>query len=100
MPSRLKAIRTAMPHDHGWILGDSLAGFEYNDVLMYTTDGGVNWNKQFFDLQLQDVFFIDQDHGWITGENGTILYSNDGGDTWEEISVPDSLKISQKPALK
>lgn len=72
--------------DHGWVLGDSLAGFEFSDVLMSTTDGGLNWEKQYFDLHLEDVFFTDTELGWLSGADGVILSSQDGGNTWESMS--------------
>ena len=34
------------------------------------------------DLNLTDVYFADDQTGWVTGEHGTILHSKDGGDTW------------------
>ncbi len=36
---------------------------------------------------LQDVFFVDQDYGWIAGAQ-TILHSTDGGNTWVEQPAP------------
>jgi len=32
---------------------------------------------------LWDVCFVDENIGWIMGEQGTIMYTNDGGTTWE-----------------
>ncbi len=34
-------------------------------------------NEEFNDIQ-----FVDTNHGWAVGEYGTILHSNDGGNTW------------------
>lgn len=34
------------------------------------------------DLDLTDVFFANDQTGWVTGEHGTILHTKDGGDTW------------------
>ena len=31
---------------------------------------------------LIDVYFIDQQHGWIVGAQSTILHTIDGGKTW------------------
>ena len=36
---------------------------------------------------LQDVFFVDQDYGWITGAH-IILHTTDGGNTWVEQPAP------------
>ena len=34
------------------------------------------------DLKLTDVFFIDEKSGWVTGVAGTILHTEDGGESW------------------
>ena len=36
---------------------------------------------------LLGVYFIDEDRGWITGNNGTILKTNNGGGTWERVTL-------------
>lgn len=33
---------------------------------------------------LYDVYFLDGDQGWTVGDNGTILHTKDGGDSWEQ----------------
>lgn len=37
---------------------------------------------------LSDVFFINENIGWIAGQSGTILKTTDGGYTWEEPADP------------
>lgn len=34
------------------------------------------------DLALLNVFFLDDQVGWVSGDKGTILFTKDGGDTW------------------
>ncbi|MBI3679809.1 MAG: hypothetical protein HY235_05375 [Acidobacteria bacterium] len=34
------------------------------------------------DLKLTDVFFINEKSGWVTGAAGTILHTDDGGESW------------------
>ncbi len=36
---------------------------------------------------LHSVCFIDQNRGWVTGTNGTLLRTTDGGATWKKIST-------------
>ncbi|MCD4723691.1 MAG: T9SS type A sorting domain-containing protein [Bacteroidales bacterium] len=39
---------------------------------------------------LIDVHFVSDNEGWLVGTKGTILYTDDGGDTWEtQHSNPD-----------
>ena len=33
---------------------------------------------------LHDVYFLNEKTGWITGSNGTLLTTNDGGKTWKK----------------
>ena len=55
---------------------------------MYTVDGGITWESAATPLPaaerptFRDVFFIDDQHGWVVGEEGTILATRDGGSTW------------------
>jgi photosystem II stability/assembly factor-like uncharacterized protein len=40
------------------------------------------------DVVLNSVFFFDHAHGWIGGERGLVLRTEDGGQTWERILLP------------
>lgn len=54
-----------------------------------TTDGGSNWNEQFNDNQpgmYNDIFFIDENNGWIVGNNGKVLKTKDGGTNWVYVT--------------
>lgn len=42
------------------------------------------------DIVLNAVFFRDQIHGWIVGERGLVLRTEDGGKTWERTPIPRS----------
>jgi photosystem II stability/assembly factor-like uncharacterized protein len=71
---------------------DSLTGFVVggNDrtnsaVIMKTTNGGASWQIVSIPNQakyLRALDFIGNRHGWAVGRNGTILHTNDGGNTW------------------
>ena len=37
-------------------------------------------------VHLRDIWFADAEHGWVVGENGTILATADGGATWTRQS--------------
>ncbi len=36
-----------------------------------------------------DIFFIDKDHGWVVGQQGTLLLTVNGGQAWEAASLED-----------
>ncbi|MCX8073195.1 MAG: YCF48-related protein [Candidatus Binatia bacterium] len=80
--------------DRGLAVGDF-------GTLLRTEDGGKTWTRvslpenielppdiaevvQPGDVILYSIAFADEDHVWIVGEFGVILFSRDGGLTWEQ----------------
>ncbi len=81
-----------------WMVGGMPAGNPGGQgLIVYTEDGGQTW--QLIDsssvYEFLDVFFIDENTGWIVGGLDTIpytpiiLYTSDGGATFED-RTPDS----------
>jgi hypothetical protein len=35
------------------------------------------------DINLHDVFFVSPEEGWVVGDKNTVLYTTDGGKTWD-----------------
>ena len=44
------------------------------------------------DAELTDVFFIDENLGWVVGESGTTLRTRDGGNTWNAQALNQSFR--------
>lgn len=80
----------------GWIAA------EYG-LIYHTDDGGATWQQQecpdiipvvdetqweSFPPSLYGVCFRDAAHGWITGMDGTIITTVDGGATWTKMTNP------------
>ncbi|MGH9849128.1 MAG: WD40/YVTN/BNR-like repeat-containing protein [Blastocatellia bacterium] len=42
--------------------------------------------------KLSGVFFVDRDHGWITGSNGVLLATENGGAKWSRQTLPERQK--------
>ena len=72
---------------------DSLTGWTAGcrEAIYNTTDGGQHWIKQHTSTDrsgcwLQDIFFVDHQHGWAVGYTGfepkNIFYTVDGGEHW------------------
>lgn len=71
-------------------------------AIVHTEDGGATWQEVLLpdDFKLPDsaldsgvmpndallygLSFVDENHGWIAGEFGTILATTDGGKTWKQ----------------
>lgn len=57
-----------------------------------TEDGGLNWTvRTIYEskrknklVDLNSAFFIDKNNIWIAGNDGVILHSADGGNTWQQ----------------
>jgi len=75
----------------GWIVGD-------NGIILHTTSGGeggswfnIKGGGEGWKIQdsktlskLYSLYFIDENCGWAAGDNGIIISTTDGGETWEE----------------
>ncbi|MBI2124369.1 hypothetical protein HYT92_01120 [Candidatus Pacearchaeota archaeon] len=65
-----------------------------------TTNGGATWSGYLppisgtFQPTLSNIFFIDEERGWIVGDEGTLRYTGDGGATWDSLNSSESLSLS------
>jgi photosystem II stability/assembly factor-like uncharacterized protein len=82
----------AIDAEHAWAVGD-------RSILASTSDGGKTWRARKVPMEIDltggesmvsadpifyDVKFLDAQHGWIVGEFGKIMHTEDGGETWHE----------------
>jgi photosystem II stability/assembly factor-like uncharacterized protein len=68
-----------------WVVGS-------NSALLVSRDHGASWShsKLGGDAILTTVQFVDEQHGFITGEFGVVLTTEDGGATWhKQARIPD-----------
>ncbi len=85
----------------GWIVGD------YGSILR-TDDGGETWQEQKCQEiipvvapdeweqpmpMLYDVYFSDKNRGWVSGADGIILHTEDGGNLWKKLETNTKVKI-------
>ncbi len=51
----------------------------------------LSWTRQKSGVlaRLSAVFFLDPKRGWAAGSNGTLLATDDGGDNWRRLILPD-----------
>lgn len=82
----------------GWICGTTPA------LICKTTDGGLTWQEQCdlgYSEQLKDVEFVNEQTGFVSGLDRTMLKTNNGGDTWEVIaSTEDEGLLVGLPAIQ
>jgi photosystem II stability/assembly factor-like uncharacterized protein/LmbE family N-acetylglucosaminyl deacetylase len=78
--------RAVALHDaHVWVVGSP------GSVVLHSPDDGRNWHllPTGQSLPLNDVMFVDPQHGYAVGALGTILATTDGGRTWQRQSYGD-----------
>jgi len=77
--------------------GIAVGGNKENDAIetiIKTEDGGTSWSiiSDRMSPCLRSVCFIDNTSGFLVGNSGTILKTNDQGDTWIEIIPPETVE--------
>ncbi|MCK5741962.1 MAG: hypothetical protein KAH48_07085 [Chlorobi bacterium] len=79
---------------NGWIGGtkwdyDSNP-WEKHGVLLHTTDSGNNWTltDEFKDNAIYDIYFVNSYLGFISGDDGFLTKTTNGGKTWEVQETP------------
>ncbi len=89
---------------HGLYLFDSVnvmgsggdPDFGYGVGFTNTSNGGINWDYEEIGVQgiAYDVDFVNSKEGWSPlGPQKRFIYTLDVGESWEEISTPDSCAI-------
>jgi photosystem II stability/assembly factor-like uncharacterized protein len=73
------------------IHGDEIWVCGYNGGVFHTTNGGGSWERlrngndiTIPGYHLNGIVFKDSRHGWAVGENGILIYTDDGGHHWAE----------------
>ena len=66
----------------GWAVGGSWG----SPLLLATTDGGTHWTPQSSPAvaSLNAVDCVDASHAWAVGQSGALLFTTDGGATWDQ----------------
>jgi len=65
-------------------------GGREQSVILRTSDGGRTWERQLVDPNswFYDIFFLDDQTGWVCGYHGLILKSTDAGRSWKKQQTP------------
>ena len=69
-------------------------------IIIRSNDGGYNWDR--LDIEgdfYHSIDFIDNRHGIIVGQSGSILLTDDGGKNWNTIKRPSSISSNRAQFL-
>jgi photosystem II stability/assembly factor-like uncharacterized protein len=75
---------------------DENVGWAVGGLVLKTTNGGETWIDitdqfpvyySFSSIPAEDVFFVNEQHGWIVKDGGEIFHTTDGGQSWQQQSV-------------
>ncbi|KAA0210781.1 MAG: T9SS type A sorting domain-containing protein [Ignavibacteriaceae bacterium] len=72
--------------------------FEYGTGVVRSSDGGVTWEHENLNIlgTASSVSFRNRNNGWMClGFAGALLFTRDGGSTWETYYTSDSAEIYQ-----
>jgi len=98
--SDMYSEQISFPDDnYGWVVGYELLRKNRTvgggNMIIHTTNGGVDWNRQnsrLGYLTLYGVSFVNKKLGWIVGEKCTVIHTGDGGNSWQKqrLEIPPS----------
>lgn len=54
-----------------------------------TTDGGITWNSRTLGNNNMGIHFLDENTGWMVGDDGAVLNTKDGGNSWSREVISD-----------
>lgn len=77
-----------------WAAAPASADIGQVEALTTSADGIWTARESGVTLNLDDVFFIDESIGWVSGENGALLKTTDGGATWAEMNAGTSVTLA------
>lgn len=82
----------------GWVLYERFNPPANSGALFRTSNGGASWDRiaqlgmgaKVFTLphidSMNEVYFLDELHGWFVGSRGEVSVSNDGGKSWARVN--------------
>lgn len=71
----------ALSLNQGWLLSDAGKLWSLDGQVVEIAPGG------------QALFFLDSQLGWIVGDEGLVLQTSDGGDSWNPLPFPEPLSL-------
>lgn len=96
-----------LDHEHAWIQRPDLENFPSRGFLYRTTDGGLTWKDAVVPFSRGDLYFVDENNGWVladlgvgAGSNAVAVYqTTDGGVTWQQTYTNDPNASNESDTL-
>ena len=85
----------------GWAIAWNVTSLPLGSVLLKTINGGDLWSAENFkaaNIFLRSVSYFDSLNGWMSGSDGTIVYTTDGGVQWTNAQL-DTTQFTQFPVI-
>jgi hypothetical protein len=79
-----------------FFLNDSLGWMVTAKGLWQTEESGRSWRKLKAPTGLEQVHFVDPNHGWAVGAHKQLYETKNGGVDWDELPVVDSVNSSDE----
>lgn len=80
---------------------DTVYGLALNSIFFKTTDGGKFWQARHLastsissSIRFRALAFSDSRHGFLVGDEGSVLQTQDGGETWDSTNVGMSVRFN------
>ena len=87
----------ALDAEHAWMQKPDFSNYPNSGFLYRTTDGGLTWKGSAVPFSRGDIYFLDEENGWMLADLGVgagsnavaVFQTTDGGFTWEQTYTND-----------
>ena len=78
---------------HGWIVGQQDSNYSSGAVILETVDAGDSWHLRLNRMSeyFKTIDILGEQTVWVTGAQGSLFYTVDGGATWNESDVAGAI---------
>ena len=97
----------ALDSDHAWMQKPDFENYPNSGTLYRTTDGGFTWNDAAVPFSRGDLYFMNEQNGWVLADLGigagsnavAVFQTTDGGATWEQTYTNDPNQENARDSL-
>lgn len=87
----------ALDAEHAWMQKPDFSKYPNSGFLYRTTDGGLTWKDSSVPFSRGDIYFVDEENGWMLADLGVgagsnavaVFQTTDGGFTWDQTYTND-----------